>query len=454
MILLQWVLVAFAALAAAWVCRKRPDLFWPAFIIAQLGTASLMIRGYCLIDEFMLLVFLITAAFLSKPGPRAPTRPWKRIEKVHGVLFLIMCGYMSVQAVRGAWLLEDYRVLRWGVFYGSLALLYLVLRYRSFPVPLGVRHYQSIVVCSGIYLLLYLAFGIVAEWTGRTRYENQGEDWSGTSYAVIPLIASVPASLLLLGEMGWKNKVLAAGLIFIGLGTGAYYESRSSLFAITGLVLSSLIALGWRQWILALGILLVGYVGFWHIPRAEHVQDTLGIEKALAESAGAIVAPRSSDQDRQIQLEAAMKIHIADPWSAILGYGTHQHRKVLVPYLESMMKDRMPGQLPGKIARTTCITAILVDSGIVGIGLIALNLIFAAWSTWAGTRSMRGVFVMSCLPQALAWMFISNIQDIVLIYLFMMPQGLLLILKPDDDTQKNFVPTEMTSPSWVERPVT
>jgi O-antigen ligase len=83
-----------------------------------------------------------------------------------------------------------------------------------------------------------------------------------------------------------------------------------------------------------------------------------------------------------------------------------------------------------------------VETGLVGLLLLGVNLIMLAWQVMRQTsRASRLVFLWAVVLLAL-WLFVINILDITLFYLAIMPSGLLLLMarSPGEKTLPDLSP--------------
>jgi len=412
------------------VVALKPKLFWPILIFVAIGTAGLMVQGYCLIDECFIgcillggmLAILVRAVSLRKDQG-------DNLDYLHGWIFLLMIIYMLIESLRGLLLGEDWRIVRWIIYYLMLGMLVFIASKRAFPVP-DVKKLPLIVSRSALlYFGLYLAYGVFSEkLRGISRFSMQGIEWSGSAYAMFPLVIAMPASIVLLKDnvrthrwVGWAT--LATTII-----SAFFYNSRVSLLVILSYFVISLPKLRLHRVVLFLLLFLVILWSFSGGEGREINKKIHSISTQIFESAKDLWSPRESDLDRHLHMRASF-ITVSEDWTSLLfGYGVHSHRFAITPHLKILYAQYLPHVVLGDIVRTTGFTALLVDTGLTGMLLLGLNFLFVARRILFQKNSPgRGILLLATLFTFL-WLLVSNIQDIMLFYLMIMPSGLLIQL--------------------------
>ena len=73
--------------------------------------------------------------------------------------------------------------------------------------------------------------------------------------------------------------------------------------------------------------------------------------------------------------------------------------------------------------------ALLIDTGWLGILLLIMNFLFVAYEIFSYNKRRFTTYLLWCsLSVTFLWLLVSNIQDIMLFYLMIMPGGLLALL--------------------------
>jgi hypothetical protein len=86
-------------------------------------------------------------------------------------------------------------------------------------------------------------------------------------------------------------------------------------------------------------------------------------------------------------------------------------------------------------------TALLVETGIVGLGLLMINFFLAGLEIIFFRPKGMKLMLLYCLALAFAWILITDPFDIVLFYLIIMPAGLFYQLAAVENT---LLPTKST----------
>lgn len=263
----SWKLWLFIFLGAGiiWVIVLRPKKFWPILIVGSIGTGGLLIQGYGIVDEFLLTALLL-GGFIATSLRDAKIEV-RSFSSFHQFVFLTFMLYLSFQSIRGAFVLGDWRVLRFSIFFTSLASLMLFRCSAIFPLPPPQKTVKLIAWSSLIYLAAYVGNGLYSEIIrGVSRFENQGIDWGGSVYSLFPLVVAIPTAILLLKEHIWTKKLLGIIILCTAAIAGGYYDSRISLVALTTFLPVSWNFIGLRKWVLlVLTVVFFLSVGSWSL---------------------------------------------------------------------------------------------------------------------------------------------------------------------------------------------
>ena len=430
---LSWQFVAsiIVGLIVIGIVALKPKFFWPILIFVVVGTAGLMVNGYCLIDEYLTACVLLGSLLSVSIGfihfRRKQENVW---DQFHKWMFFLLIIYMIAQSIRGLFLWEDWRIIRWIIYYSMLGILSFIITKKGFFIP-DAKKTLSIILTSGIlYFGLYMIYGLFYEKVkGLSRFTTQGLEWSGSAYATFPLIVVIPGALFLLKSnvrihqwLGWVGLIIAAIV-------GFYYNSRISLLILSVFLILSLPILGFRKLILPIVIfLIIPSLIFYPGNKGKFIEEIGKYGKALCESAQALWSPRHSDLDRNLHLRASFLAVGADCSTLLLGYGMHSERFVLRPYVQRLYNQYLPRAKVPPIVRTTGFTAFLVNTGLIGIFLLCANFLIVGCRIFVHQKGFSKVVLLISLLITFLWLFISNIQDIVLLYLIIMPSGLLVQL--------------------------
>jgi len=215
----------------------KPKLFWPILIFVLVGTAGLMTRGYCFTDEYLIGCLLLGGLIVLIRGKKINFR---KGHSLHGWVFLLMVAYMLIQSFYGLLLWQDWRITRWILYYAMLGTLLFIISKEDFPVPHPKQIALIISVSALFYFSSYLIYGLFCENVrGISRFAMQGIEWSGSAYAVFPIVIAIPAAIILLKEHS-RYQFLGWAALILMIATSFYYDSRISSLSILAFILVSI----------------------------------------------------------------------------------------------------------------------------------------------------------------------------------------------------------------------
>lgn len=427
-------LLILAALPCVLLVALKPRLLWPLLIVAAVIGIGPRIKGYMILDEALILASLAGAVLhLVMRAPvsdQVPARPVDRL------VFGAWSAFMVLQSIRGIFATDDPRVMRWVLLYGSLWLMFAVVNYRNryFPFPRPRTALLLILWSTFVSYVAYLGQGVYydSELGTYGRFLSQDYVWAGSAVAVFPTLVGLPAALLLAGDDSRRVRLLVWATVVLMIAVAFYFQSRISWF-----VMAAFVPFGWRvvrvrQFVAAFALFVVLFAVFMPNP----VEDAAGFADELIQTAGALWDPAPSDVGRTLQLKAGVMTVLEDPVTMFVGTGIYAHRFAIVPAIVRLFEEFLPEQnfiMPGTridaglgltIFRTTGFTAMLIDTGVLGL------LWFAALFALCGARvlairsSARFILAVPVVV-AFGWLLSNNTLEVMLLYVLIMPGGLL-----------------------------
>ncbi len=162
------------------------------------------------------------------------------------------------------------------------------------------------------------------------------------------------------------------------------------------------------------------------------------LENNIVGSLFVFFVPTSSDMTRSMQTQATLKIlEDGSLYNLFFGNGFYMHRSLLADYMNKIYDENLSKLLALEKAshleesrsdlgvkletfRTNSINAYIIDSGIIGIFLLLLLLLKSLLSVIKSGVSYRYNKAIIILL-AFVWMAFSNITDIYLLYIFIIP---------------------------------
>lgn len=412
--------------------------FYRMLAISSLAVFGVMINGYPLLPAVAFFIIVVIALF---PRLRDKVSLSGVIKfNAHLTLFCLLMAYLVFQSMRGA--IADWRVLFFVLLFSSL-LITAVMVVRNKILESNLTDIPRVIFFSGsIWFLLYLLQGLFLVAFGLDRYSTQGIYFSGSSYAFFPLVLVLPSGLNILSmstRFGSKRGYVHIWLMLSVISfTGGFYNSRIAFIAIGIFCLSMFLMLGWRKVaLLSITVLTFYFLGMgtggnsWII-RNFGLNDLLGsytrpmYDLYNLATSSLTSATATSDYDRVLPLQAAVDVAARDMFSFLFGYGfySHKHELLDVVYRYYNQFGIVPTSNIGVI-RTTTFAALLVDTGLLGISLLAANFYFCGREIMKASSSLRIAIPMLLFLSLIPfWLFVTNVSMAVCLYLAIMPRGL------------------------------
>ena len=415
----------------------RPSWFWSAILSVNLFANGPRFFGYVILDEVLTGLLIAGAIVRLLLVTRASSVPRTR-GGIRYLIFQTFLFYLVVQSVVGIIVLGDERLIRWTIFFLELMVLsVLALRQRkAFPFPdLDSLAWVAVVTIT-VYLVVYIGQGIIGEiLLGPLigRFLTQDYFFSGSAYALFPLLVVIPLCFHLLSSPIKGRRILSNVALVLMVAAGMYFDSRIFwvVFVAHAVVAGSAVR---AKLIRAIPVLLLAIV----LLLVSDPTRRLSLNpQAFVTWTDALYDPGGSDAGRLIHLRASLDAATSEGVPhLIVGQGFYTHRYVLVPYVQDRLRWELPPQgftIAGtrddtaysiEVIRTQGISALLVDVGLLGVGLLCLvSLAQLKGLLWSNRGSIRWSFALAVSMSGL-WLFTNNIVDILLFYLLLMPFGL------------------------------
>lgn len=431
-------LIIFIGIIMLVAVALKPKLFWPLLIAATVGTGGIVIQSVGVADEYLTVLILFGCFMFFSIGKNIHSgeKRASNLEKIHWWIFIIMLAYMILQSSRGLVELESLRKVRWILYFFMLGILSFVLLRRTFPIPSPKKISFTIAATGLIYFLTYLVMGLFYQVIlDRPKWDIQNVVWGGTTYAAFPIIIIMPVIIFILREKGKYYRQLGWITLCIVTIASFYYESRISWMVILAFFIFFLPALGFRKFIASFIILfLILNVSFsLFMPKWYNLKI---FSQILYQGSELIWKPaETSDYGRAMHLQIAFPI-ISENWNTFLfGYGFRASGPLIGPHLAELYRDRGMFEIAKQAETyqsTVGITALITETGIIGLILLLANFFLTAWAILFQKRKCNRLILALSLIFAFLWMLITDPIDIILFYFLIMPSGLLIQLaKPD-----------------------
>lgn len=428
------MLFVLTAGAISLFVAARPKWFWLMLIIGGIVGCGPRISGYFFLDEIIsgaaVLGALMRIAMLRSLKPLTPVA-----KSAHRTLFSLWIGYMIMESVLGVVYNNDFRIIRWVLFYAMLGVISAITYYRStqFPFP-SFRHLCLVVVTvTSVLYAVYLGQGMYFESIlgAHGRFLSQDMIWAGSAYAVFPTLIAGPATIFILNDESRIVRLLAWVSIALMMSIALYYDSRISWLVLLCYFIAGMRKINVRNLVLVLALFGLSF----SLYTREPLRQIGELGQSILEASQALWAPGRSDVSRNLNLQVGFMRITDNPKSFFIGDGVYSHRFTGIPYVEELYSKYLPNQdfvIPGsrddsrglEIWRTVGFTALLIDTGLIGMFLFGINWVFVALKLVRARVSSKALF-LSMLGMSFMWLLSNNITDISLLYLLIMPQGLI-----------------------------
>lgn len=426
------------------VTAKKPQLFWPILIAVSVGTGGLLIGGYSIggyfwVDEYFLGCLIAGALLIKKVNLQDEKKDF--VGRFHLTVFYLFIFYIIFQTVRGFFLWEGnlLKISRWIIYYSMLGVLAFLLSKKPFSSFNKKKAVLIIYISAFLYLLSYLMHGTLSGLVRGINWLNlQGLEWSGSAYATFPLVIAAASTIFLLKGKDISYRLLGGALLALGILISVYYSSRSSLLAVLTFVafapFVSKISLR-KKIIILITFFFIALILVWSVAGysiKNYYRILFGGGKKYE-----IWAKQGGDIDRYMHFRASIEALNKSCKNFFFGYGMYSHRLVLVPYLQELSNYYREGIIVEGPVRTESFEALLVDTGWIGISLLIMNFLMVIWQIYYKNKNYQESFTLFLVVLiTFLWLFISNINDMVLLYLLIMPSGLILQLARQEDEEK------------------
>jgi|SRR3989338_6741467 len=428
------LLVLIIGLTLAGLVAKRPKLFWPLLIIVNILGIGPSLMKYFFWDK-VLTGFIMMGALQHRSVDKGHLRNAVRRDD-HKLMFGLWVGYMIMESVIGVIANSDPRISFWIIFYALLGLLSYILccRGRDFPFP-SIRQFSIIVLVTvSLYNIAYLAYGIIIEnvlgiqygrFAAQFLFRDTSFVWSGPSIAPYPTIIGMPAAIVAMNDGSFRVRMLVLVSVFFMMATAFYYDSRAAWIVIFCVLLVSLRKIRVSK---IITIILIFLPAFYYFMGSMKTSDFFG---EIASGTQILWSPSEKDVPRQKHTVAALLRVTDNMVTFFVGDGIYSHKLTIIPYMQKVYENVPAAPIviqsqelrDDDFVRTNAFSALLIDTGVIGMMLLILLFIFTAYKVISQKGPHRAV-LLTTLFLTFTWQFSINMTAITLFYLLFMPSGL------------------------------
>ena len=407
---------------------------------AIIATSGLMVAGHAIVDEFFLLVLLVS--YFSVEGNFV--KFFHSIRQIHNTKFgalllyfvFVFFIYFIIQSIRGWVFLDDHRMLRWVIFFLICPLFFIVLL--SEAQHYDPKKYLRLIHmgCISSYLL-YAVYGLLFENVfNMWRFDIQGFVWVGTS-AMYPVMICYTISLLTIIKQDELSKrdsaMVIIGHIVVGF-CAFFFESKSSQLVLFVSFFYSIVFYKNNSKLPVIGLTVV-YLSLFALQ--ETVEKSVFFNRTpagIASNIGNYLPSGNTgipeiltvaDDDRLLMPLAAWKSVVNDDVTLVFGHGWYTSRYVIKKEMK-LGREMRNGGSTQKIGdgpmQVNGIAGLLVDTGLFGLLLVVAGIVAISIQILF-LAGYKGLIFISLFVLMIPGFFIGYGLASVLLWIMLMPSS-------------------------------
>lgn len=432
------LITLFIGLILANRVHNNLDEFWPFLIATTILTSGLVVLSISYLDE-ILVYFIIIVSFFSIPVQNKSLRNklinsnYGKTQLFHVFIYNVTIIYMLIQSIRGILISGRIEQGRWVVYFFMMGIISSVISKNFFPFP-SLNKISRIITWSGFfYFSSYLLVGILSPLIiGLDRWELQNQIFGGTTYATFTSVIVFPSIIYLLLNDKFTNKGICWSTLLVVFISSFYYDSRVLLLASSLFIVLSLKKIKLQR---ILGILIISSsvlaFSLAYISPSYYTPETyFGL---ITEPFFFFIHPENSeiksDLGRTEHIKIAFKAISNDYLTLLIGHGLRTSGSIIGPYIGQAFLRYGMGEKANQFffndtIGTNTYTAFMVETGIIGTFLIFTNYLCVFIKLRAHKKGTYRRALFWSLILSIFWSMLTNVFDIVLFFLLIMPQGI------------------------------
>ncbi|MBL4608824.1 MAG: hypothetical protein JKY01_13490 [Pseudomonadales bacterium] len=438
-----------------------PDSFWTVLVSVSIFTSGVYALGFAILDDY--LVTCITAAGVLNCTKGVYKMRKKNEQKLWTILFYIFIAHLLMMGIVGVIAYGNVKAIRLViVFMDILILTFLVTNYefkKPDPKTLTVMIAWVSVVYFTLVIIHWLFIVGVLGFQGDLRFISkigylEGLGNAGAGYKTVAGVLAVPAAFMLLMDEEKKNKLLGSIVLFLVFMVAILSDSRAGVLPLIICSVLMPFSIGLRKTIkMYVGALLtIVLITSVVLNRPQWVFDmSESILGAAIISGGShtyqyhnnTVTSAKGDSGRYMYVEAAVTALVENPHFALTGVGNYGYFPVSGEYFNRIASERGSntnvinmGSSFGGISeppRPPAMGAMIAEYGLVGFGLFVImhfavvNVVLVRKEKTGLYKLNRGknIYVLAPVVATIVWGYFAGLQDICMIFLMLMPYGIL-----------------------------
>lgn len=427
----------------------RPVIFWPVLVSTAVLTSGMFVLRFPILDEW--LVLMITLGAIVSVVMGAIKKKEHVIQRDWRNLFLLFLIYLFFLSIIGLIAYQNVKAIRFSIIFIEIfAIVYLLSKY-EFPKIDFDKITLLIAWTTLSYYVLYILHGIIFRAHVYTTILAGIGGIVSTGYQTVISIVGIPASFILICRYRRWRKILGYTVLLLAAIVAVLADSRAGMLAIGVSVVMATVLYGIRSVIRILLpaciiITICGTIGFknpsYLLSSVKDIVNALNIERGshTYKYFGRIITAAKGDAGRFLRVRTAVETFFnQNLLISLFGSGIYGYYPATGPYydivarkygiVDSVVNYGSTGEIP----RPPALGAMIIETGLIGIFLLsACFIIIFKIILFRKTESgklmfHRGTNLMLLAPILLtvAWSFFGEIQDIIMIYLLIMPYGII-----------------------------
>lgn len=410
-------------------------LFLASIIIGP----GIKISGYPLVDEYWVIMLLLGLFIRKIIQPNIVHEAIKRKKfSRHEVAFIFLTFYFLFQSFRGGLWLEDIRMFRWVIFFILIGISFFVISNYSHSID-SDHVKKSIIYSATIFFLLYYLSGYIYELTtGMSKFQLQDDFVAGSSTATFPVVIYLIALLSSSQKKQDRRTNLFIILSFVIVSwTVIYYDSRSAIFSILGILTLNFIfqllgknKTGKSQIFLVILFFVIYQIWSVNFSVSKRSFDAyLPFDEKLN-----LIMPENlsskSDIGRILAPKTAFDLISKKISTTFFGYGSYMARYEMIEPIRESRKQRSVSNMyfsKKKPYQSSGAVALIVDTGFVGVFLYLINLFYGFIDILKTSNNNRYAIAIAYLS-VLLWAFVGTITPLLLFYFWVMPNNPIFLM--------------------------
>lgn len=390
---------------------SKPYLFYSILIPTIIATSTISLYQRQFGGVYSLCVILLAIAVLLLNNKiKLAKKPAKSWDTIHQWAFLLMSGYLMIQALRGITFYANqgtnyWVIYGWLIYFAAVGLLAFILTHNNLPRLNRNKLSFIITISTLLFLICYIIGGFFVEKVlhrpGALPRDLQHLLTTDTTQIAFLLIIAFPAAIFLFKVKNSKraHKIIALLLFTTAFIYAYYWCSRFAVLIIICFIVVGLFTLSFRKilWFLLIPLLVL-ILNFQFIAS---MPKNIGLD---------IITMLQGRIDRAGSITTSFALINKNTTSILFGYGTNS-------YKSKLSTSFAPG-----------LAVVLIDIGLIGLLFFVINFVLVARRICIQKNNPGKTVLLLSLMLTGAFMLTGQSLTNALFYFMIMPNGLLIQL--------------------------